>query len=172
LPVSVIELPIRSFLSSRFGSALIGRSDEWPLTIILSAVAGKLTAFVLMVLIVLLFGPEAQEGFSGSGGAIRIFGALVLAPLLESLIVWLSVWLLGYCLRFEWHITAVLAGLIHVPLHGWSMGSWSVFPTFALQALILDRWIGKGRAGSGYWIVVGSHALQNLIAVSFRVIWL
>jgi hypothetical protein len=116
-----------------------------------------------------LVGPEAQSSFSGKAraeaDATLLLLALGFAPLFESLIVWLSVWLLGFKWRLDWRLTVFVAGFIHVLLHGVTLYSLAVLPTFALQALILGHWIAKGRAEAGYWIIVLSHALQNGFAL-------
>ncbi len=100
-------------------------------------------------------------------GFVDLFSALVFAPVAESLIVVLLVWLTGGLLRAPVWLTALLVGAAFVPMHGWVLVSVTVFPMFALMAAIQANWRLKGQAWMGYWIITTVHALGNLSAAGF-----
>jgi hypothetical protein len=138
-------------------------------TAIAAGVAGKLLSLLLALPIYLLFGDAALEGYSGQAdefGTETIFAFVIFAPLFESLIVRFTVWLLGARLRRGVTAVVVLSALVHVPLHGIAAMSLAVFPVFALHALIQWNWMHRGQAWTGYWIVVGAHAITNALSMT------
>jgi hypothetical protein len=154
-------------LASRWIAMTSGDSDDWLVTGILAGNAGKVATVVVGLPIVLLAGwagVDPFEGFSGRLPALNwtvVAAALVAAPILESLLVWLSVWLLQGRLRRGLAATSLISGSVMAALHGASLVSVTVFPAFALQALILARWRLRGSPAKGYWSIVIAHLVMN-----------
>jgi hypothetical protein len=158
--------------ATRLGQALCGRVDDWVLTAVTVGVVGKIAFFSASLLIYgiswQVFGADPRTGFSGSARPLsveHVFDLLVFAPLFESLIVLSTVWLLHKPLKAAPLVTIAVSGAVHVPLHGISATSLSVFPVFALHALVQMNWMSRGKAAGGYRVIVAAHAITNLIAV-------
>lgn len=164
--------PIRAATLTPFpiavGRIVTGRSPTPLLTAFAAGIVGKLSMVALAMPIYWYWGAAGSTNFSGRFHGIDgadIFLAVAFAPLLESLIVWLIVWFLLKKLKLPLSITALGCGAINVALHGIAPMSLSVFPVFALYALILANWSNRGRSGTGYWSISGAHAVQNAISV-------
>jgi hypothetical protein len=162
----------QSFWETKLGAALSGRSDNRFLTAILVGFVGKIATFITALIIYGLawefFRADASLSFSGSGQSLSaelLFKALIFAPIAESAIVLAMVWLLSKNFKASTIITVVTSGAIHVPLHGLSVASLSVFPLFALHTLIQLRWMGREKARDGYCVIVTAHAITNAIAI-------
>lgn len=153
-----------------FLADLTGASDRWGRTILFAAVAGRLALLPVAAAIYVLAPDTTEEGHTGTFGGlgfVDLFAALVLAPLLESLIIVFLVWLIGGRLRAPVWLTALLVGAAFVPMHGMVLVSVTVFPVFALMAAIQLNWRRKGREWAGYWIITAIHTLGNLSAAGF-----
>ncbi|TPG43342.1 hypothetical protein EAH79_06075 [Sphingomonas koreensis] len=148
---------------------ITGRSTNALATSITAGLVGRLLMLAVAFPIEALFGEAASAGFSGridSVDPIALFvEAVVFAPLFESLIVWLIVWVMHGKFGASCLPTALMCGAIHAGMHGFALMSLSVFPTFALHGLILANWSDRRRAGTGYWTVAGAHAVQNGISL-------
>lgn len=165
----------RALIETRLVAALFGHSDNWLLTAVLAGVVGKAAlfavGFLLDELAWQLFDADSMAGFSGWGYSLNIFTVfrvVILAPILESAIVLFTVWLLSKKMKASSVTTAVMCGAIFVPLHGISVMSLSVFPVFALHALIQLNWMGRGETLGGYSAIVAAHAITNAIAIAFK----
>ena len=157
---------------SRMAAAVSGQSDDWLLTAIVVGVAGKIATFTTSLILYSfawqLFRVDASLGFSGTGhflSAYLLFKALIIAPIIESAFVLAVIWLLREKLKVSSIATVVLSGAIHVPLHGLSVASLSVFPLFALHTIIQMHWMKRGKALGGYRVVTAAHAITNAIAI-------
>lgn len=147
---------------------LAGRSRHAFLTMILAAIVGLILINLIGSLIFAIGGPETSEGSSSVVYEITqkvLVGALLVAPILESLIVWVTVWLLRSKIGLGRVMTVMLSGLLSVPLHGLAAASWAVLPGFALHTLIFMNWRERGNARRGFFVIVGAHFLQNAGAV-------
>ena len=123
----------------------------------------------LGMVVILAFGEGGVEGFTGlveSVDAATIFAAVFAAPFLESLILALIVWVVGFKLKASLAVTAVVAGLAFIPQHGLSAASVMVAPFFALEAPILMNWMRRDAGGTGFALVVAIHALANGLSVA------
>lgn len=151
---------------------MVGRTDQWPLTIVLPVLLTKL----LLIPVAMLFSLAASDvevsaAFEDYSGTIRnidaalVIVSLVVAPLLETLISAVLVWLLGFKLHMPASLTACAVALIFVPLHGLTPASLIVLPAFLIWALIQYNWMARGDGETGFKIVVASHALANLTAL-------
>ena len=151
-----------------FWADLTGASDRWGRTIVYAVAVGRLSMLVLGMAVLLAVGEGGVEGFTGvieSVDAATIFASVVGAPLLESLIVLVLVWVIGFKLKASRAVTAVITGLAFIPQHGLSLVSVSVAPFFALEALILMNWMRRGAGGTGFWLVFVIHAVANGLSV-------
>lgn len=149
---------------------LTGQSVRWGRTLVLTVVIGRVSILLVGLPILLLAGEEAMQGFSGQAEALTgvwVFAALVFAPLSESLVVRLLVWLLGSraCLGWPVWATAIACGALSVPLHGLSLFSLAVAPFFALMAAIQHHWMNRGRGWAGFWLITVIHAVANGLAL-------
>lgn len=155
------------FLVSKFWRALTGKSDDVILTFVLVVIVSKF-AFSAIWLFLVPFASGSAGRFSGrqSGDLGRdVFVLVFFCPIFETSIVWFSLWLLGSILRVRRRMTVALAGLIHVPLHGLVLVSFSVLPFFLLNALILQNYRDRGRSGAGYTLLIAIHAFFNGAAI-------
>ncbi len=150
-----------------FWADLFGRSDRWGRTILFATVLGRLAMLPVAAAIYGLAPNSSEEGFTGTFGDFGLgdlLTAILIAPLIESLIIVFLVWLFGVRLRAPVWLTALLVGAAFVPLHGLVLVSLAVFPIFALMAAIQFNWRRKGREWTGFWIITAVHALGNLSA--------
>jgi hypothetical protein len=165
----------RALSDTRLGAALVGQSRNWGLTALLAGVASKIittaSSICLSYLAWEFYRIDAGMGFSGAVSrgvnTAIVLGALILAPLLESALVIATVWLL----RLRFKNTApiiIMSGVIHVPLHGMSFASLSVWPMFMLHALIVLNWMARQQTGRGYCAIVGAHFVSNSIGLAVR----
>lgn len=155
------------FLASKFWRALTGKSDDIVLTFVLVVVVSKI-AFSAIWFLLMPVASGSAGGFSGrqSGDLGRdVFVLVLFCPIFETSIVWFSLWLLGSILHVRRRTTVALAGLIHVPLHGLVVVSFSVLPFFLLNALILQNYRDRGRGGAGYALLIAIHAFFNGAAI-------
>ena len=153
-----------------FWTDLIGAGDRWGRTILFATVVGRLSILPIAAVIYWLAPDTTEAGHTGAFGDlgfVDLFSALVVAPLVESLIIVFLVWLFGVCLRAPVWLTALLTGAAFVPMHGLVLVSLTVFPMFALMAAIQLNWRRKGREWTGFWIITVIHALGNLSAAGF-----
>lgn len=151
-----------------FWADLTGASDRWGRTILYAVAIGRLSMLALGIVVLLAFGEGGVEGFTGfieSVDAATIFAAVFAAPFLESLILALIVWAVGFKLKASRAVTAVVAGLAFIPQHGLAAASVMVAPFFALEALILMNWMRRGEGGTGFWLVFVIHAVANSLSV-------
>lgn len=158
----------RSGTDGGFWADFTGASDRWMRTFILALLLGRLSMIALGVAVVAAAGEGAFENFTGVIPALDpgvVFAAVIGAPLLESLIVLLLVWLIGVKLKASRAVTAVVTGLAFIPQHGLSLLSVAVAPFFALEALILHNWMRRGRTGGGFWLIFAIHAAANVTSV-------
>lgn len=154
--------------ASRAWRDLTGASPRWGRTIIYAVLAGRLSIMALAVAVYALAGGEADAGFSGVVRSVdpgMIFVVVLVAPLLESLIVLLLVWLFSRKLGWSVGVTAALTALLFIPQHGFSFASLTIAPFFGLMAAIQHHWLMRGDRWAGYWLIVVIHALANGIAM-------
>jgi len=150
---------------------LFGWSDDWFMTGLLAGLTGKIAMIlgsIPVIVLAMLVGADPARGFSGTFSGfdwVLVILALLFAPAFESMIVWLSVWLLRAKFGMRVAYTVLLSGLIHVPLHGVSGLSLTVFPAFALHALILNNWRERGSSFGGYCTIVLAHFVQNALSL-------
>lgn len=156
----------------RFWADLTGMSDRWGRTILYSAVFARLSLLPAAALVLLLYGAatgdwtgsESVEGFSGAVDDIdgaTIISALVIAPLFETLLLALLVWVLGFWLKARRWLTVTVVALAFVPLHGLAIGSLFVLPFFILMATVWYNWKRRGDGFGGYWVVMTMHLVSN-----------
>jgi len=151
----------------RLWGALTGKSDQWFLTIVLSAVFGKLLLVAMLMIAFFAAGDDAISGpLDGKLDSARFLDVLVLAPLVESILLVFLIWLLGFKLRLPTAITVGLSAVVFVPLHGLTPASISVLPAFLLWGLIQYNWMARGKGEAGFKIVVAAHALANLTSIA------
>lgn len=151
-----------------FWADLTGASERWGRTLLLAVVIGRLSMTALGLMVLLAAGKQSTEGFTGvlqTLDTATIFGAVIGAPLIESLIVLALVWLIGFKLRASAAVTAVLVGLAFIPQHGLALVSVMTAPFFALEALILFNWMRRGSGVGGFWLVFFIHAISNGLSV-------
>jgi len=147
---------------------LIGASPRWGRTILYAVVIGRLSIMAVAMVVYGLAGAEADAGFSGVIRSVdpgMIFAIVVVAPILESLIVLLLVWLFSRKLAWPLPVTVVLTALLFIPQHGFSFAALIIAPFFGLMAAIQHHWLMRGRGWAGYWLIVVVHALANAIAM-------
>lgn len=151
-----------------FWADLTGASDRWVRTLVLAVVIGRLSMTALGLIVILAAGERSTVGFTGvieSLGAGEVFAAVVGAPVIETLILLLIVWLVGFKLKASRTVTAVVAALAFIPQHGLALASVMVAPFFALEAVILYNWMRRGKGGGGFWLVLAIHAIANGLSV-------
>jgi len=151
---------------------LTGASTRWGRTILYAVVASRLSIAAAAIVIYGLAGAGADAGFSGMIRSVDfgiVFVFVVVAPVLESLILLLLVWLFSKKLRWPLPVTVLLTALLFVPQHGLSLASLVIAPFFALMAAVQHHWLMRGRGWAGYWLIVVIHAVSNGIAVGTAV---
>jgi hypothetical protein len=156
---------------------LLGRADDVVGTALTAGVFSKLLGILIAVpvslCVTLTTGGDATKDFSGQVRTIDsdwLEAALVVAPLLESLILLAVTWLVRRVLGLAEIPAALCAGLILVPLHGLAAFSLTVFPTFALQALIAMRWQARGRPIAACVVVAATHLVHNLLSIGLAAV--
>ncbi|WP_396594084.1 hypothetical protein [Brevundimonas sp. R86498] len=159
--------------STGFWADLVGASDRWGRTILFATVLGRLAILPVVALIYILVPGTTGEGYSGELtdlGPAELVAALLVAPLVESLIIVFLVWLVGIRLGAPVWLTALLTAAVFVPMHGLVLVSLIIAPLFALMAAIQMNWRRKGREWTGFWIITAIHFLGNLSAVALTAI--
>lgn len=149
---------------------LIGKSDRWVSTVLYAVVIGRLSTIAIGLLVFLAGGEAAKEGFTGLTDRIDrdwILKALISAPVVESFWIAALVFLMGHKASWGWPVwaTALVWGILAVPLHGLSALSLSVAPLFALMAAIQHHWMAKGRGWAGLCLIILIHFLANALAI-------
>lgn len=154
--------------ASRAWRDLIGASPRWGRTILYAVVTGRLSIMALAIAVYAIVGEGADAGFSGVIRSVdpgMIFAIVVGAPVLESLVVLLLVWLFSRKLKWPLPVTVALTALLFIPQHGISVAALVVAPFFGLMAAIQHHWLMRGRAWAGFWLIVVIHGLANGIAM-------
>jgi hypothetical protein len=131
-------------------------------------VTGWAAANVILELILWIFGSEAAAGFSGYQTeitAVLIGAALIFAPPSESLAVWMLVWMTQSKLRLPALPAVLITSAVMVSLHGVSVASLAVLPTFALHATVMFAARARREAVAGYFTIVAAHFVQNAIGI-------
>jgi hypothetical protein len=172
--MTAVAEPVRGLTrASRAWLDLTGASPRWLRTILYAAVAGRLSITAGGMIVYGLAGAGADAGFSGVVRSVdpgTILGMLLLAPLLESLIVLLLVWLFSGKLGWPIGVTVALTALLFMPQHGLSYASLAIGPFFALMAAIQHHWFMRGQGWAGYWLISAVHAVVNGAAVAAAVL--
>lgn len=153
---------------------LTGVSDRWLRTILYQVVAGRLSIFVVYLVLFLSTPQMTNEGFSGivrSLDSVMVITALIAAPIVESLILLVIVGLVGGKFGAPRWFTVLLAGALFLPMHGLVLMSLVIVPFFVLMALVQYNWMKRSKTWAGFCIVVVVHAVQNLFGVTYAAIF-
>lgn len=157
-----------------FWNDLTGVSGRWPRTIVYQVVVGRLSIFLVYLVLFLATPQMTNEGFSGivrSLDSVMIATALIAAPLVESLILLVIVGLVGGKFGAPRWLTVLLASALFLPMHGLVLMSLVIAPFFVLMALVQYNWMKRSKTWIGFWMVVAIHALQNLFGVTYAALF-
>lgn len=150
---------------------ITGRSRRWGRTLVYGVIFARLSVVPVLLLLALtadVASDDPLQGFSGGIGdldAARIVAALIFAPLIETALVALIVWLVVVRLGWPGWIGVAAVAALSVPAHGLVVASVLVAPFFALMGTIQLNWTRRGDALGGYWVVATLHTLANASAL-------
>lgn len=120
-------------------------------------------AIILSYMVNITF-PNATQPDLGDGFIIMFIGVVLFSPLLETLLMWPIVFVLGLMKRSTW-ITAILSALLWACLHSLSAPIWGIttFWTFVVFSIAFIEW-RKISFSKAYWTTCFIHMFVNLIA--------
>jgi hypothetical protein len=107
--------------------------------------------------------PRPPQSFYLRGDAPDVFGALVFAPVIESLML-VGVFELARLARAPDWVQVVTSALFISELHvwGWWPHALIVLPSFLIQSASFLYWRSTSWK-KAFWVLVGIHALNNVI---------